>query len=303
MIKISRLGYAYPGGTKALDGVTLAVPEGSFLAVMGANGSGKSTLLRHLNGLLVSQQGSVTVGGVKLGKKTFEQVNRFTGFVFQDPNDQIFAPTVRDDICYGPRNLGLDEAEVGRRVEWAATRAGISELLDRPIHHLSYGQKKSLSIAGVLAMKPRLLILDEPTASLDPMGEKRIMRLLLELNRQGMTVVMATHDVDLVPLYAERVCLLRGGKVAVEGGLKQVFGDQELIQRCNLRLPRIAYLFEMFPDLTELPLTVGMARKELERMMGKPLPNPREWVLVEDIVAGPEEKDQRDRSFNQSLEH
>lgn len=278
MIELSHLSYSYPGGTMALNDVSLAVPDGSFLAIMGANGSGKSTLLRHINGLLLSRDGSVTVGGIKVEKKTFDQVNRFTGFVFQDPNDQIFAPTVRDDIAYGPRNLGLDQAEIEDRVDWAAAQTGISALLERPIHHLSYGQKKSLSIAGVLAMKPRLLILDEPTASLDPMGEKRIMRLLLELNRQGMTVVMATHDVDLVPLYAERVCLLRGGSVAVEGGLREVFSDQELIERCNLRLPRIAYLFEMFPSLTELPLTVGMARKELERMMEKPTPQPEDWI-------------------------
>jgi cobalt/nickel transport system ATP-binding protein len=267
MIEVTQLSFTYPDGTRALDDISLSVPDGSFLAVMGANGSGKSTFLRHLNGLLNGRSDAVKVGGIVVRKKTFEQVNRFTGFVFQDPNDQIFAPTVRDDICYGPRNLGLDEEEVERRLQWAAERSGITRLLDRPIHHLSYGQKKSLSIAGVLAMKPRLLILDEPTASLDPMGEKRIMRLLLELNRQGMTVVMATHDVDLVPLYAERVCLLRGGKVAVEGGLREVFGNQDLIEECNLRLPRISYLFEQFPDLAELPLTVGMARKELERMM------------------------------------
>ncbi|MHB1002600.1 MAG: energy-coupling factor ABC transporter ATP-binding protein [Thermoleophilia bacterium] len=278
MIELAHLSYSYPGGTMALDDVSLDVPDGSFLAIMGANGSGKSTLLRHINGLLVSQGGSVKVGGIRVDRKSFDQVNRFTGFVFQDPNDQIFAPTVRDDIAYGPRNLGLDAGEIADRVGWAASQTGISELLDRPIHHLSYGQKKSLSIAGVLAMKPRLLILDEPTASLDPRGEKRILRLLLELNRQGMTVVMATHDVDLVPLYAQRVCLLRRGSVAVEGGLREVFSDQELIERCNLRLPRIAYLFEMFPALTELPLTVGMARKELERMMEQPPAESGDWA-------------------------
>ena len=143
----------------------------------------------------------------------------------------------------------------------------ITDLLDRPIHHLSYGQKKRLSIAGVLAMEPQVLVLDEPTASLDPMGEKRLMRLLLELNREGMTVVMATHDVDLVPLYARQVCLLRRGRLAVAGGLREVFSDQELIERCHLRLPRISYLFERFPDLAELPLTVGMARRKLEEML------------------------------------
>ncbi len=267
MIRINELGFTYPGGTRALDGISLEVPEGSFMAIMGANGSGKSTLLKHLNGLLIAGTGKVTVAGMEVSRKSFDDVNRVAGFVFQDPNDQIFAPTVRDDICYGPRNLGLPEAEVSRRLELAAAQVAITDLLDRPIHHLSYGQKKRLSIAGVLAMEPRMLVLDEPTASLDPMGEKRLMRLLHELNRGGMTVVMATHDVDLVPLYARQVCLLRAGRVAVAGGLREVFSDQELIERCHLRLPRIAYLFDMFPELTELPLTVGMARRKLEELL------------------------------------
>ncbi|HDY69807.1 MAG TPA: ATP-binding cassette domain-containing protein [Actinobacteria bacterium] len=269
MISIDDISYAYPGGEQALDGVSLQVEAGSFLAVMGANGSGKSTLLKHINGLLLPQGGSVSVGGVVVDKDSFEEVNTRVGFVFQDPNDQIFAPTVRDDISFGPGNLDLAPEEVERRVEEAAAQVGIGELLERPIHHLSYGQKKRLSLAGVLAMKPRCLVLDEPTASLDPMGERKLMRILHGLNRQGMTVVMATHDVDLIPLYAERVCLLRRGRVAVQGGLKEVFSDQGLIERCQLRLPRIAYLFEVFPGIDELPLTVGMARRRLEQMMAR----------------------------------
>jgi len=267
MIDINNIEFTYPGGARALDGVSLEVGEGSFMAVMGANGSGKSTLLKHLNGLLESQSGSVGIDGREVGRHNFEEINRIVGFVFQDPNDQIFAPTVRDDIAYGPRNLGLPEAEVERRTQRSAEQVAITALLDRPIHHLSYGQKKRLSIAGVLAMEPKVLLLDEPTASLDPMGERRLMRLLLELNRAGLTVVMATHDVDLVPLYARQVCLLRRGKVVVAGGLREVFGDPELIERCHLRLPRISYLFDMFPDLADLPLTVGMARRRLEEML------------------------------------
>lgn len=267
MIVANDIHFAYPGGARALEGISLEVPKGSFLALMGANGSGKSTLLKHLNGLLEPQSGRVSVGGVPVGKKSFEEINRMVGFVFQDPNDQIFAPTVRDDIGYGPRSQGLLEEEAARRVDAAADQVGITGLLDRPIHHLSYGQKKRLSIAGVLAMEPQVIVLDEPTASLDPMGEKRIMRILLDLNRRGMTVVMATHEVDLVPLYAKQVCLLLKGRVAVQGDLMEVFNDQALIERCHLRLPRISYLFDIFPDITELPLTVGMARKELERRL------------------------------------
>lgn len=286
MIRVKDISFTYPGGVVALDGVSLEVEKGSFLAVMGANGSGKSTLLKHLNGLLLTQSGSVEVAGVRVGKKNFDQVCRRVGFVFQDPNDQIFAPTVRDDIAYGPANLGLPRDEIETHATEAAAQVGISELLDRPIHQLSYGQKKRLSIAGVLAMRPDCLVLDEPTASLDPMGESKLMRLLHGLNRQGMTIVMATHDVDLVPLYAERVCLLRRGIVAVQGGLREVFLDQGLIERCHLRLPRISQLFEAFPNITELPLTVGMARRQLDKLMDREGFHAGERGLLLDIEGG-----------------
>ncbi len=267
MIILEDIHFSYPGGAAALSGVSLEVPAGSFLALMGANGSGKSTLLKHINGLLEPQAGSVSVAGIGVGKKTFDEVNGIVGFVFQDPNDQIFAPTVLDDICYGPRNQGLSDNEALRRAQRAAAQVGIGDLLERPIHHLSYGQKKRLSIAGVLAMEPRVLVLDEPTASLDPRGEETLMRILLGLHRQGMTVVMATHDVDLVPLYAETACLLNRGTVATQGPLREVFRDPGLIGRCHLRLPRISYLFDMLPDLDELPLTVGMAQRKLEELL------------------------------------
>lgn len=269
MIRTSGLHYTYPGGTRALNGISLEVPAGAFLAVMGANGSGKSTLLKHINGLLEAASGSVSVGGIDVGRRSFEAVNRMVGFVFQDPNDQIFAPTVRDDIAYGPRNLGLSEDEVELRLARAASEVGIADFLDRPIHHLSYGQKKRLSIAGVLAMEPEVLVLDEPTASLDPAGERRVLEILLELNRKGMTVVMATHDVDLVPVCATTVCLLDAGRAVARGSLKEVFADGEIIRACGLRLPRVASLFEDLPGVMELPLTVGMAREMLVGMIEK----------------------------------
>lgn len=286
MIRVEDVSFTYPGGVTALDRISLQVEQGSFLAVMGANGSGKSTLLKHLNGLLLPRSGYIEVAGVRVGKRNFDQVCRRVGFVFQDPNDQIFAPTVRDDIAYGPANLELPRDEVDNRALEAAAQVGLTELLDRPIHQLSYGQKKRLSIAGVLAMRPDCLVLDEPTASLDPMGESKLMRLLHGLNRKGMTIVMATHDVDLVPLYAERVCLLRMGTLAVQGGLRDVFLDQDLIERCHLRLPRISQLFEAFPSITELPLTVGMARRQLDKLMDSGGSLPRGQGLLLDIEGG-----------------
>jgi len=189
------------------------------------------------------------------------------GYLFQDPNDQLFCPTVAADIAYGPENLGLSSEEVERRVAWAADTCGVQELLGRPIHALSYGQKKRVALAGVLAMGPRVLVLDEPTASLDPMAEAALMRLLKNLNQQGLSIIMATHDVDLVPLYAHRILLLRQGTVAAEGPLEEVFAEATHLEGCDLRMPRIAYLFDIFTTEATRPLTIGQARRELVRMV------------------------------------
>lgn len=266
-LEMAGAGYVYPGGVRALKDVTVTVEGGTFLAVMGANGSGKSTLLKHLVGLLEAQEGSVRIDGIPVTAERFAAVAGLVGYLFQDPNDQLFCPTVGADIAYGPENLGLPAEEVDRRVSWAGETCGVSELLERPIHALSYGQKKRVALAGVLAMGPRILVLDEPTGSLDPLAEGRLMRLLEKLNRRGLTVVMATHDVDLVPLCAQKVLLLQGGAVAAEGNLHQVFHRGNRLDACGLRLPRISYLFEVFADRGEYPLTVGEARRRLVEMI------------------------------------
>jgi energy-coupling factor transporter ATP-binding protein EcfA2 len=153
------------------------------------------------------------------------------------------------------------------RVSWAARTCGVEDLLERPIHALSYGQKKRVALAGVLALGPRVLVLDEPTASLAPMAEASLMRLLRQLNTQGLTVIMATHDVDLIPLYAHAILLLRRGTVAAHGPLQEVFTGGVHLESCDLRLPRISYLFDIFCNQTDRPLTVGQARKELVRLV------------------------------------
>lgn len=266
-VVLERVSFAYPGGVRALNDVNLTVGPGDFTAVMGANGGGKSTMLKLLVGLLHPTEGRVFVDGTVVGRDTFAEIAAKVGYLFQDPNDQLFCPTVAADIAYGPENLRLGPAEVERRVDWAAKTCGVHQLLDRPIHALSHGQKKRVALAGVLAMGPRVLVLDEPTASLDPMAEAALMRLLKRLNEQGLTVIMATHDVDLIPLYAHRIVLLRGGSVAAEGPLDQVFAEGVHLENCDLRMPRISYLFDIFCDADRRPLTVGQARKELVRMV------------------------------------
>lgn len=266
-VSVDDIRYTYPGGVCALESVTMRVAPGDFMAIMGANGGGKSTLLKHLIGLLHATGGEVRVDGLVVAPERFAELSRVVGYLFQDPNDQLFCPTVAADIAYGPENLKLPDGEVQQRVLWAADICGVAELLNRPIHALSYGQKKRVALAGVLAMGPRVLVLDEPTASLDPMAEAGLMRLLKTLNRHGLTIIMATHDVDLIPLYAHRILLLRRGMVAAEGPLEEVFNEGSHLEACDLRLPRISYLFDIFCSEAERPLTVGQARKELVRMV------------------------------------
>jgi cobalt transport protein ATP-binding subunit len=267
LVTVDNVSYSYAGDVHALSSVSFRSAPGEFTAIMGANGSGKSTLLKHLIGLLHATEGKVRVDDVFVSADRFSELTRTVGYLFQDPNDQLFCPTVAADIAYGPENLKLPDGEVQRRVIWAAETCGVSELLTRPIHALSYGQKKRVALAGVLAMGPRVLVLDEPTASLDPMAEAGLMRLLKTLNRHGLTIIMATHDVDLIPLYAHRILLLRKGTVAAEGPLEKVFSEGTHLEICDLRLPRISYLFDIFCLEAERPLTVGQARKELVRMV------------------------------------
>ncbi len=259
--------YSYPGGVDALHEVDVSFRSGDFTAIMGANGGGKSTLLKLVVGLLHPTSGAVRVDDVTVTQETFSVIAGMVGYLFQDPNDQLFCPTVAADIAYGPENLGLPPAEVRRRVDWAAETCGVDELLGRPIHALSYGQKKRVALAGVLAMGPRVLVLDEPTASLDPMAEAALMRLLKSLNQQGLSIIMATHDVDLIPLYAHRILLLRKGSVAAQGPLEEVFAEATHLEGCDLRMPRIAYLFDIFTTESSRPLTIGQARRELVRMV------------------------------------
>ncbi len=199
------------------------------------------------------------------------------GLVFQNPNDQLVSATVEEDVAFGPRNLGLPEEEVLRRVGEALQSVGALHLRERAIHHLSFGEQKRVAIAGTLAMKPSILILDEPTAGLDPAGEHEMMGLLGRLNyQQGITVILATHSVDLLPLFAHRIYLLNGGRVLKQGPAQEVFCDQELIRRSSLRLPYVSHLldelnrFDGVP-MNGLPLTIGEARLQLLELIPQEL--------------------------------
>ncbi|ADZ10191.1 cobalt ABC transporter, ATPase subunit [Methanobacterium lacus] len=271
IIETNDLTYEYPDGTKALEKVNFNAEEGKIVALLGPNGAGKSTLFLHFNGILRPTHGSVHVDGetVSYDKKELLKIRQKVGIVFQNPDDQLFAPTVLEDVAFGPMNMGLSNEEVDERVKDALLRVGMEGYEKKAPHHLSGGQKKRVAIAGILAMKPKIMVLDEPTSGLDPRGASQILKLLYQLNSEGMTIVISTHDVDLVPIYASKVYIISQGKIIKEGNPQDVFEDVETIRGANLRLPRIAHLMEILKKEDKLPfdkpypLTIGGARKRI----------------------------------------
>ena len=274
-IETKELCYTYEDGTIALDHISIGAERGKITGILGANGAGKSTLFLNLNGVLTPKSGQVLLGGapVSYSRKGLLELRRKVGIVFQDPDDQLFSADVFRDISFGGVNLGLEPEEVRRRVEQAMERTGVTALRDKPTHALSYGQKKRVAIAGVLVMEPEVLILDEPTAGLDPQGVSDIMRLLAGLRDSlGMTILIATHDMDIVPLYCDDAYLLGGGKVLLEGTPEELFSNPAALRANHLRLPRIAHLMEVLRDVDGLnadgsAATIGAARREILRLL------------------------------------
>jgi len=281
--------FAYPNGFEALQDVVFRVLKGEFVAMLASNGSGKTTLIKILTRLLTPTRGQVRINGRELGEYTQGELYSRVGLVFQNPNDQLFGATVEEDVACGPRNLGIAEQEVQMRIDESLQAVGAPDLRKRAIHHLSFGQQKRVAIAGVLAMRPSILVLDEPTAGLDPEGEHNMLRLLSELNRQqGITIIMATHSVDMLPLFADRIYLLNRGRVLKEGPSEEVFRDQELVHGASLRLPYVSRLLDELKRLDgvpihSVPLTLREARRQLLELipdelilpaLGERIPNP-----------------------------
>ena len=246
MLEARNITFSYDDGTEALNNVNLKVDKGDIVALRGKNGAGKSTLFLHFNGILRPDKGEIIIDEEKLkyDKKSLIKFRQKVGLVFQNPDDQIFAPSVEEDVAFGPLNLKLPMEEVQKRVHEALERVGMVGFEKKAPHHLSGGQKKRVAIAGILAMKPEIMVFDEPTAGLDPKGASKIINLLKELNEQGITIIISTHDVDLVPQYANKVYVLHEGEIIGEGTAKDIFSNKELINKANLELPIIANFFK-----------------------------------------------------------
>ena len=267
--------FRYPDGTVALSAIHLDVQQGEFCGILGSNGSGKTTLLKLLDGIVREFDGSVSLDGADIRRLSPREIYGKMGLVFQNPDDQLFAHSVYEDVAFGPRNMGCSEAEVARRVGEALEAVEMADLATKDIHNLSYGQKKRVCIAGLLAMGHEILLLDEPTAGLDPMGEYRMMELLTRLNREsGVTIVMATHSVDLVPVFLSRLHILSRGALVRSGTPEEVFSAQEDLASVKLRLPYIADLIHQLKTsdnlpFKKIPLTIGEARREILEAFGR----------------------------------
>jgi cobalt transport protein ATP-binding subunit len=224
-IEVRGLSFAYPDGSQALRGVDLHISPGEKVALVGPNGAGKSTLILHLNGILRGH-GDVRVCGLPVEDKNLGRIRASVGLVFQDPDDQLFSPSVGEDVAFGPIYMGLTEGEVGRRVEHALTSVGMPESAARVPHHLSGGEKKRIAIATVLAMEPEILVLDEPTAGLDPRGRRGLIRLLAELPQ---TMLVSTHDLRMVQELFSRTVVLDQGQVVADGPTAELMADAALL--------------------------------------------------------------------------
>jgi cobalt/nickel transport system ATP-binding protein len=268
-ITIRNLSYQYGDRTTALEDISMEVHDGERIVLLGPNGAGKTTLLLHLNGILRGTDGEVEVFGKRVNKVKREEIIKDVGIVFQDPDDLLFMPTLFDDVAFGPINLGFTEEEVRERVKKALLTFGLANYEHRCPHHLSFGEKKKAALAAVMSMGPKVLVLDEPTANLDPRSRTELLRIIKDLNeREGITMVIATHDVNAVPALADRVYVLNR-KIIAEGTSRDIFSNVELLKENSLEVPEIFKLFEVLRcfgyNCKKLPLSIDEAVEHLTK--------------------------------------
>lgn len=258
LFDIEHVSYHYPDGTKALDNINLVIEKSVKIALLGANGAGKSTFLLHLNGTLKPKKGTIHYKGNPMlySKKSLDQLRQEIGIVFQDPDSQLFSASVFQDISFGPMNLKLDKESVKERVIEAMELTEVAGFSQKPTHALSYGQKKRVAIAGVLAMKPEVIIVDEPTASLDPKQTDVLISLLDQLNHDGKTIIMSTHDVEAAWKFADYIYVLKDGGLFAHGEPVEIFSNEEVLKDTDLRKPFLLELVEKLSDLGLLPSSI-----------------------------------------------
>ncbi|HET6581621.1 MAG TPA: ATP-binding cassette domain-containing protein [Methanoregula sp.] len=257
LIETRDLTYTYPGNVTALHNLNFVAPRNARIAVIGSNGAGKSTLFKLFNGIFKPTSGSVLIRGESITSANIREVRKFVGIVFQNADDQIFSPTVEQDVAFGPTNLGLDPETIHHRVHEALRLVGIEDLAHRVPHHLSGGEKKRVAIAGVVAMEPEVLVLDEPTAGLDPQGVHDLIGFINSLSRKyGMTVIFSTHDVSLVAEVADYVYVMNKGRFVAQGKVEEIFLQPDMLRSVRLDVPVLPKLIR---SLQEKGIPIPMA--------------------------------------------
>jgi cobalt/nickel transport system ATP-binding protein len=234
IVEFQDVHFQYPDGTAALNGLSLRITHGESVGIVGANGSGKSTFLMHTNGFLLPRRGSITIGDLRLDKKTRQEIRKKVGLIFQNPDDQLFMPTVFDDVAFGPLNLGLSPERVRECVDEALETVGGLTLKHKPPHHLSGGQKSAVAIASVIAMQPDILVMDEPASHLDPKSRRALINLLRHFHH---TKIIASHDLDLILDVCKRCIIIKEGRVVADGPAEEMLSNRQLLEENNLELP------------------------------------------------------------------
>jgi len=270
IVSLSDVKFNYPAGVTALKGVTFEVAQGERIALLGPNGSGKSTLILLIAGLLMPNSGDIKVFGEKTTSKDFQKLRSRIGIVFQDPDDQLFTPSVIEDIEYGPKNLKLPDTDIKTQSTQMLERMDITHLRDRPPHRLSFGEKKKVSLATALVLKPELLILDEPTANLDLVSRRNLINTLNELNQTGTTIIVSTHDAEAIPELADRIVVISHGLKLGEGKTSDVLQNKDMLEQSGLEPPTIVNLFTELKNqglITKVPLTLEEGKAELRKIL------------------------------------
>ena len=275
LIETRNLRYSYRGTDLALDNVNFVAGRKKRITVIGANGAGKSTLFKHFNGILKPTSGEVLIRGEPITKQNIRDVRKFVGVVFQNPDDQIFSPTVEQDVAFGPANLGLGGETIQHRVDEALRIVGIEDLRNRVPHHLSGGEKKRVSIAGIIAMEPQVMVMDEPTAGLDPQGVSDLIGFINTLpDKYGMTVITSTHHLDIVTEIADEIWIMNRGSVVGKGTVQEVFVQEDLLSSAHLQVPVLPRLIRSL-QRQGVEIRMGYTYDEveaalLEKLKGSP---------------------------------
>jgi cobalt/nickel transport system ATP-binding protein len=270
IISINNVKFSYPAGITALKDISLEITQGERIALLGPNGSGKSTLILLIAGLLTPNSGDIKVFGEKTTSKTFQKTRSRIGIVFQDPDDQLFTPSVIEDIEYGPKNLKLPEKDIKTKSTHILEKMGIQHLKNRPPHRLSFGEKKKVSLATALILKPELLILDEPTANLDITSRRNLINTLNELNKTGTTIIISTHDTEAIPELADRIIIISNGSKLNEGTTSDILQNKDILEQSGLEPPTIVSLFTELKNqdiIKKIPLTITDGKETLKNII------------------------------------